>query len=800
MSDEPKVTPYDGPAGGWPALKSVTTHLLQQDIPVLGAKTLLSANQPDGFDCPGCAWPDREHASTFEFCENGAKAVAFEATSRRAGPELFAKYSVAELARYSDHWLEDQGRLTHPLRYNPATDHYEAVSWDAAFKFVASKLNALDSPDEAMFYTSGRTSNEAAFLYQLFVRQFGTNNFPDCSNMCHEPSGVALIEQIGVGKGTVTLQDFEQADLILVLGQNPGTNHPRMLGELRRAVKRGASVLAFNPLRERGLERFADPQDALEMLHGGSTKIVSDYYQLRVGGDLAAVTGIIKHVLERGAQAHADGKPALLDEAFIEAHTEGFHALRMSVEAADWRDIETESGLPEARLRDAGERFLRSERAIVCWGMGITQHKRSVATIQMLVNLMLLRGHIGRPGAGICPVRGHSNVQGDRTMGIHEKPAPEFLDRLGEVFGFDPPRATGVDVVGAIEAMRDGRGKVFFAMGGNFATATPDTDATHAALRNCALTVHVATKLNRSHLVHGRDALILPCLGRTEIDVQANGPQAVTVEDSMSMVHLSAGINAPASPELLSEPMIVARLAEATLGKRSDTPWRWLVEDYDRIRDQIARVFEDFRGFNARVRVPGGFRLNNTAALRQWKTATGKARFLPHALREDAPTPYANGSPVFILTTVRSHDQYNTTIYGLQDRYRGVHNERRVLFANATDIAALGFTPGQRVDIEGVHDDGVQRIVRGFLLAAYDIPRGCLAAYYPETNALVPLDSFAERARTPTSKAIPVILHPHEPSSGAQPRDIPATLVGSKAEKPVLSARKPPKLSKTPAP
>ena len=795
MSDESKVTPYDGPAGGWPALKSVAAHLLQQDIPVLGSKTLLSANQPDGFDCPGCAWPDRDHTSTFEFCENGAKAVAFEATTRRAGQDLFARHSVTDLARYSDHWLEDQGRLTHPLRYNPATDHYEAVSWDAAFRFIASKLNALASPNEAIFYTSGRTSNEAAFLYQLFVRQFGTNNFPDCSNMCHEPSGVALGQQIGVGKGTVSLQDFEEADLILVFGQNPGTNHPRMLGELRRAVKRGASVLAFNPLRERGLERFADPQDALEMLHGGSTKIASEYYQLRIGGDLAAVTGMIKHVLERGARAHAEGKPPLLDEAFIEAHTDGFDALLASVEAADWHDIEKESGLTEARLRDAGERFLRSERAIVCWGMGITQHKRSVATIQMLVNLMLLRGHIGRPGAGICPVRGHSNVQGDRTMGIHEKPATALLDRLRDVFGFEPPREHGLDVVGAIEAMRDGHGRVFFALGGNFAAATPDTDATHAALRNCELTVHVATKLNRSHLVHGRDALILPCLGRTEIDVQANGAQAVTVEDSMSMVHLSAGINQPASPELLSEPAIVARLAQATLGKRSDTPWRWLVEDYDRIRDQIARVFEDFHDFNGRVRVPGGFRLTNTAALRQWKTATGKANFFAHGLAEDNPLPAMSDARVFTLTTVRSHDQYNTTLYGLNDRYRGVHNERRVLFANAEDIAQLGFNAGERVDIESLHHDGVRRTVRGFLLAAYDIPRGCLAAYYPETNPLVPLDSYAIDARTPTSKAIPVILHAHDAAQAvAQPRDIPAMLVGGKREKPALSARKPPKL------
>ncbi len=779
MTDHPDNTPYKGPAGGWPALKAVAAHLLKQDVPLHGARTLLSANQPDGFDCPGCAWPDREHTSTFEFCENGAKAVAFEATARRAGPDLFANYSVDELARYSDHWLEDQGRLTTPLRYNAATDHYQPLSWDSAFAFIASKLNALASPDEAIFYTSGRTSNEAAFLYQLFVRQYGTNNFPDCSNMCHEPSGHALGAQLGTGKGTVSLADFEQADLILVFGQNPGTNHPRMLGELRRAVKRGASVLAFNPLRERGLERFADPQDALEMLRGGSTEIASDYYQLRIGGDLAAVTGIIKHVLERGAKAHADGQPALLDEAFIEAHTDGFDALRASIEASNWQDIEAESGMDQARLREAGERFLRSERAIVCWGMGITQHRRSVATIQMLVNLMLLRGHIGRPGAGICPVRGHSNVQGDRTMGIHEKPAPALLDRLQQVFGFDPPREPGVDVVGAIEAMRDGKARVFFAMGGNFATATPDTEATHAALRNCDLTVHVATKLNRSHLVHGRDALILPCLGRTEIDRQASGPQAVTVEDSMSMVHLSSGRNEPASPALLSEPDIVARLAQATLGKRSDTPWRWLVQDYNRIRDQIARVFDDFHDFNARVQVPGGFRLPNSAGARQWRTETGKAGFFPHPL---APRPSAapddSRVEVFTLTTVRAHDQYNTTIYGLDDRYRGVRNERRALFIHADDIAMLGLKAGQRVDIESMCSNDTRRWARGFLLVAYDIPRGCLAAYYPETNALVPLDSFAEHARTPASKAINVVLHRHDETTARQPRDIPAAVVG----------------------
>jgi molybdopterin-dependent oxidoreductase alpha subunit len=776
---------YDQPAGGWGSLRSVAKHLLQKDAAVSGGKSLLHINQPDGFDCPGCAWPDRDHTSTFEFCENGAKAVAAEATARRAGPELFAAHSVSELSRYSDFWLEDQGRLTTPMAYDAATDHYLPVGWDEAFARIAAQLHALDSPDEAIFYTSGRTSNEAAFLYQLFVREFGTNNLPDCSNMCHEPSGVALKSQIGVGKGTVSLDDFDLADAIFIFGQNPGTNHPRMLGELRKAAKRGARIVSFNPLRERGLVKFADPKDALEMAHNGSTRISSDYFQLRIGGDLAAVKGIIKHVLERDAQALRQGGARAGDADFIAMHTEGFEAFARDVANEPWDTIVAESGLGEAELREAGELYLGAERLICCWGMGITQHKHSVATIQMIADLLLLRGHIGRAGAGACPVRGHSNVQGDRTMMIYEKPPPEFLEKLRAVFGFEPPRAHGFDTIAAIEAMRDGRAKVFFAMGGNFATATPDTAATHAALRNCALTVHVATKLNRSHLVHGRDALILPCLGRTEIDMQAGVPQAVSVEDSMSMVHLSSGINAPASPGLLSEPAIVARLAEATLGERSRVRWRWLVEDYDRIRELVARVFDEFNEFNARVRVPGGFRLPNAARDRRWNVPGGRARFVPHAVPTDLPVHRARAArsdaPVFTLATVRSHDQYNTTIYGHDDRYRGVFGERRVLFMHADDIAALGMAPGDWVDLESLAEDGVRRHARRFLLVEYAIPRGCLAAYYPETNALVPLSSFADHARTPTSKSIPVVVTAHVPDAdGRNPaqRDIPARVAG----------------------
>lgn len=761
---EEKIEFYKGPAGGWGALNSVKNTLLKHDIAVKGAKTLLSANQPDGFDCPGCAWPDRNHASTFEFCENGVKAVAAEATARRTGPELFERYTVTELAKQSDFWLEDQGRLTHPMVYDAGTDKYVPIEWDAAFELVARHLNALPDPNQAIFYTSGRTSNEAAFLYQLFVREYGTNNFPDCSNMCHEPSGSGMRPQIGVGKGTVTLDDFEKADAIFVFGQNPGTNHPRMLGELRQASRRGARIVSFNPLRERGLERFQDPQSKMEMATLGSTPISSHYFQLRSGGDLAAVKGMMKHLLER-----QDAGEDLLDHAFIAEHTLGFEAMAADLRAERWDVLVEEAGLAEAQIRTAGDIYIGAKSAIFCWGMGITQHQHSVATIQMLVNLLMMRGNIGRPGAGPCPVRGHSNVQGDRTMGIWEKPPKALLDRLQQVFGFAPPRENGVDTVEAIRLMQSGGGKVFFALGGNFAAATPDTYETWKALQKCDLTVHVATKLNRSHVIHGREALIMPCLGRTEIDMQAAGPQGVTVEDSMSMVHISMGINPPASPQLLSEPAIVARLAAATLGERSRTPWLWMMADYRRIRDKIEAVFDDFKDFNQRLAVPGGFRLRNTASEREWATPDCKAHFFAHPVPRDTPVHRARRSMresrrdtlVFSLLTTRSHDQYNTTIYGMDDRYRGVFGQRRVVFVNAEDLRALGLKDGDWVDIHTVWDDGQQRRADKFRLVAYDIPRGTLAAYYPETNPLVPLSATAIVAGTPTSKSIPVLLTPH---------------------------------------
>ena len=756
MSDDPRIEPYPGPAGGWGALKSVSLHLREQGIPIKGARTLLATNQPEGFDCPGCAWPDRNHHSSFQFCENGAKAVAAEATSRRATPEAIGAHTLAELAGWTDHALEGLGRLTEPMVYDATSDRYRRIAWDQAFAMIGRELRALPGPDQALFYTSGRTSNEAAFLYQLFVREFGTNNFPDCSNMCHEPSGVGLKATLGVGKGTVTLDDFEQADAIFSFGHNPGTNHPRMLGELRAAARRGARIVTFNPLRERGLERFADPQDKLEMARRGSTTISSHYYQPRVGGDLAVLTALCKRVLELDDAARAAGTAPVLDAGFLAAHTQGFEALAAHLRATPWDALVHGSGLSHAQLCEAADVYAGARSVIVCWGMGITQHRHAVANVEMIAALLLLRGNVGRPGAGVCPIRGHSNVQGDRTMGIDEKPAAAFLDRLRDAFGFEPPRAPGLDTVGAIEAMLAGRARVFVGLGGNFAAAAPDTEATARALGQCELTVHVSTKLNRSHLVRGRKALVLPCLGRTEIDVQAAGPQAVTVEDSMSMVHLSAGRNEPASPHLLSEPMIVARIAQATL-PASRVPWAWLVEDYGRIRDRIAAVVEGFEDFDARVRVPGGFRLRNLAGERLWATPSGRAELHVHPL----PAPAPAGDDVLMLSTIRSHDQYNTTIYGLDDRYRGVKGHRRVVFANEADLRRLGLAAGEWVDIAGVDEDGPSgraRTVHRFLLVAYDIPAGCVASYYPETNPLVPLRSVALGAGTPTSKSIPVRL------------------------------------------
>jgi molybdopterin-dependent oxidoreductase alpha subunit len=769
MSDRTAVRPYHHPAGGWGALKAVGEHLVEQHIPVKGAETLLCMNQPAGFDCPGCAWPDPKHTSSFEFCENGAKAVAWEATSKRCTPEFFAAHSVTELAGWSDYQLEMVGRLTHPMAYDAASDHYIPVTWDEAFATIGAHLNALPDPNMAEFYTSGRTSNEAAFLYQLFVREYGTNNFPDCSNMCHEATSVGLPQSIGVGKGTVLLEDFDKADCILIFGQNPGTNSPRMMTNLRDASRRGAAIISFNPFRERALERFQHPQSPLEMATLTSTQISSKLYQVRVGGDAAAIKGIMKVLVEADETARANRLPEILDWEFIRGQTLGLEALVEDLKATRWDDIERYSGLARQEIEYAAHVYLKAERAIIVYGMGITQHKRGAQNVQQLANLAMLRGHIGREGAGICPVRGHSNVQGDRTVGITEVPSAEFLERMERRFGFKPPNKHGHNVVTALEAMIRGEVKVFVAMGGNFAAAIPDLQRTQQALRNLDLTVQISTKLNRSHLIHGRDALILPCLGRTEVDIQASGPQSITVEDSMSMVHASAGRNKPASEHLLSEPAIVARMARATLGQRSVVDWTGFVSNYDRVRDAIEDVFPIFQNYNDRIRVPGGFHLVSSARERIWATPSGKAHFLIfEGLGEDSRQ---DDLEALWLSTIRSHDQYNTTVYSMSDRYRGVYGQRDVVFINKSELEKRNLQDGDRVDLVTQSTDGIERRVRNFRVVGYSFPDGCCAAYYPETNPLVPLYAHDPLSFTPSSKAIPIRLE----RSGAKPAGAQAT-------------------------
>ncbi|MEU9102839.1 FdhF/YdeP family oxidoreductase [Streptomyces xanthophaeus] len=745
VQDAPQVAPPKHAAAGLPAIGYTLKAAQQQMGLARTARTLLKVNQKDGFDCPGCAWPEGDKRHTLEFCENGAKAVAEEATLRRVTPEFFAAHPLADLAGRSGYWLGQQGRITHPVYLPEGADRYEEISWERAFAVIAEELTALDSPDEAVFYTSGRTSNEAAFLFQLFVREFGTNNLPDCSNMCHESSGSALNETIGIGKGSVSLEDLHQADLIIVAGQNPGTNHPRMLSALDKAKSAGAKIISVNPLPEAGMERFKDPQTAAGMLKG--TALNDLFLQIRIGGDQALFRLLNKLVIEAGGAT---------DEEFIREHTHGYEEFAAAAQDTDWDDTLTATGLTRPDIERALAMILASERTIVCWAMGLTQHKHSVATIREVVNLLLLRGNIGRPGAGVCPVRGHSNVQGDRTMGIFERPAPAFLDALDKEFGITSPRHHGFDVVRAIEALRDGEAKVFFAMGGNFVGATPDTDVTEAAVRRARLTVHVSTKLNRSHAVTGRRALILPTLGRTDKDVQATGKQFVTVEDSMGMVHASRGNLTPAGPALLSEPAIVARMARAVLGTASTTPWEEFEQDYAKIRDRISRVVPGFQDFNTRAARPGGFRLpHGPRDERRFPTTTGKANFTA------APVEYPRvPQGRLLLQTLRSHDQYNTTIYGLDDRYRGITGGRRIVMVNPEDAAELGLADGAYTDLIGEWKDGVERRAPGFRIVHYPTARGCAAAYYPETNVLVPLDSTADTSNTPASKSVVIRFEP----------------------------------------
>jgi molybdopterin-dependent oxidoreductase alpha subunit len=742
VNDEPSA--FSAPktqAAGLPAVLSSLRQVFGKAGVLRGSRALLELNQTGGFDCPSCAWPDPDgERAVAEFCENGAKALASEATRKLADAAFFASHSIDDLAAQSDLWHDRQGRIATPMLLRPGASHYEPVPWDAAFEIIASHLKSLSSPDEAVFYTSGRASNEAAFLYQLFARSYGTNNLPDCSNMCHESSGLAMKDSIGVGKGTVTLDDFLEADTILCVGQNPGTNHPRMLGTLEAAVKKGAKLVSINPLREAGLVGFVHPQHPLAALLGRATALASQFVAVRVNGDLALFRGIAKVLLEN--------ESANVDTGFIRAHTRDYSAYRALVAETPWPEIIRMSGVGESQIRTLAATLSGGSRKVItCWAMGLTQHRNSVATIREVVNVHLLLGAIGRPGAGLCPVRGHSNVQGDRTMGIFEKMPESFLAALDRECGIRSPRAHGYDTVAAIHAMHRGAAKVFFALGGNFLQASPDTNYTAAALRSCELTVHISTKLNRSHLVTGRSALILPCLGRSERDGEG---KSVTCENSMGVVQLSRGVIVPASPDLLSEVEIIARLAEAMDASASAIPWSWLAEDYDRIRNLIERVIPGFTDFNARVSEPGGFYLPNSAKQRVWDTPSGKASFNLAEMDVFEPSPGR-----LVLQTLRSHDQFNTTIYGMDDRYRGIANARRIILVNPDDLRERGIPPCSQVVITSIWGYE-RRTASSFTAIPYEMPRGSAAAYFPEANVLVPVGSQAEGSGTPTSKSIEI--------------------------------------------
>ena len=731
-------------AVGLPAVTSAMRHVFGAMDVGRGVKALLNLNQKDGFDCPSCAWPDPddERSRIGEYCENGAKAVADEATTKRLTADFFAKHSIEELGTWTDYELGQQGRLAEPLFKPKGATHYQAISWDELFLKIGTHLKSLASPDDAVFYTSGRTSNEAAFLYQLFVREFGTNNFPDCSNMCHESSGVALNETLGIGKGSVKLDDFYKADLIIIAGQNPGTNHPRMLSALEKAKKNGAKILAINPLKETGLVAFSNPQTVGGLL-GAKTALADQYLQVRINGDVPLFKAFLKYLYKA---EKTTGE--VFDWTFIKEKTQGIEALLEDLERHDFEQLIRDSGLQLKEVEEAAELIKSSQNIIGCWAMGLTQHKNAVDTIRELVNILLVKGSIGKPGAGTCPVRGHSNVQGDRTMGIWEAPPQAFLDKIQAQFGFDPPRKHGYNTVEAIKAMHEGKVGLFFAMGGNFLSATPDTSFTAQALRKCQLTAHVSTKLNRSHLVTGEEAFILPCLGRTDSDVQGDEPQFVSVENSMGVVHKSMGKLSPVSAQLLSEPDIVRRLAKATLGNTSKVNWDYLVQHYDHTREAIERTISGCENYNQRVRQLGGFYLPNGPRQGEFKTVSQKAMFSINRY-----SPIVLSDTEYLMMTIRSHDQFNTTVYGLDDRYRGIFNERRVILMNQNDIQKAGLVAGERVDLCNYHG-GVTRTAPNFVVVPYSLPERCVATYFPEANTLVPINSYADRSMTPTSKAV----------------------------------------------
>ncbi|MGW2209694.1 FdhF/YdeP family oxidoreductase [Streptomyces sp. NPDC001781] len=746
------VTPPKKWAAGVPAVVHALEYSLEQTSPRRTGIDLLTMNQVGGVDCPGCAWadpaPGRRHRN--EYCENGAKHINDEATTRRITAGFFREHSVSDLATRSDMWLNQQGRLTEPMIKRPGSDHYEPIGWHDALGVLAQQLRGLDSPDEAVFYTSGRAGNEAAFVLQLFARAYGTNNLPDCSNMCHESSGFALNETLGVGKGTVSLDDLHHADLIFLVGQNPGSNHPRQLSALEEAKRNGGRVVAVNPLPEAGLRRFKNPQKPRGVV-GRGTQIADRFLHIKPGGDLALFQALNRLLLEA-----EDARPGtVLDHAFIDAHTSGFEEFARHARTVDWDDVRAATGLTREEIEKVRDEVLRSERVVVCWAMGITQHKHGVPTIREIVNFLMLRGNLGRAGTGACPVRGHSNVQGDRTMGIWEQMPDTFLDALRKEFGFDPPRPHGLDSVNSIKAMLEGRVKVFLALAGNFVRAAPDSEVTEKAMRSCRLTAHISTKLNRSHTVCGDTALILPTLGRTERDVQAGGEQFVTVEDSMSEVHTSQGRLEPASRALLSEVAILCRLARLSLGDKVDIPWAEFEGDYGTIRDSISRVVPGFHDFNARVTRPGGFRLPNPVNEGVFRTETGKARFTCN----ERVVPRAPEGHL-LLQTLRSHDQWNTVPYTDNDRYRGIHGSRHVILVNPADLTELGLAQGDRVDLVSVWEDGTERRAENFEVVSYPAAKGSAAAYYPETNVLVPLDSVADVSNQPTSKGIVVRLEP----------------------------------------
>lgn len=752
-----KIETYRAAAGGWDAVKAVADALRQQMDLRREVIAMFDMNKPDGFDCPGCAWPDPKHSASFDVCENGAKALAWEVTDKRLDAPFFTAHTVQSLLSWDDHALEAAGRLTLPLKYDAASDRYLPLSWQQAFDEIGARLQGYSDPNQVEFYTSGRTSNEAAFLYQLFAREYGSNNFPDCSNMCHEPTSVGLAASIGVGKGTVLLEDFEQCDLVICIGHNPGTNHPRMLTSLRALVKRGAKMIAINPLQERGLERFTAPQNPLEMLTDAETQLASAYYRVRIGGDTALLKGMMRLLIERDEAARAAGQAPLLDDVFIQTHTVGYADLRRDVLNTNWADIERISGLRQAQIAELVDAYASAERTIICYGMGITQHQHGTQNVQQLVNLLLLKGNIGRPGAGICPLRGHSNVQGDRTVGITEKPSAEFLARLGERFGFTPPSTPGHAAVASMQAICCGQARALICLGGNFALAMPDRQASAIPLTQLDLAVHIATKLNRSHLLTAHHSYILPVLGRSEIDMQKSGAQAVTVEDSMSMVHASRGVLKPASALLKSECAVVAGIAQAAL-PHSVVAWESLVEDYDRIRDDIEAVFPAFADFNQRIRHPGGFHLTNAAAERRWLTASGKANFIPcEGLLEDPASAF---NSELVLATVRSHDQYNTTLYGMDDRYRGVFGQRDVVFISAEQAQRCGVQAGERVNLIALTSEGKRsaRRMDGLTVVIYPMADRSLATYFPESNHMLTLENHDPASGIPAYKSIPVVL------------------------------------------